>query len=92
MRVSGAASLARVVNLTLVTGDNAITVPTLLAGDANADNVVNITDFSILAATFGKAAGQPGYDTRPDYNGDDVVNITDFSLLAANFGRVGESL
>ncbi len=64
--------------------------PVLKEGDASDDNVINITDFSILAATFGKSSGVSGYDARADFNGDNAVNITDFSLLAANFGQVGE--
>lgn len=62
----------------------------LRQGDANDDDHVTILDFSILAATFGKAAGAAGYDDRADFNGDGQVTILDFSLLAANFGAVGE--
>ncbi|MDZ4768458.1 MAG: hypothetical protein SGJ24_04970, partial [Chloroflexota bacterium] len=74
---------------TLVVGANAMTAPVLKAGDADNNNVINITDFSILAATFGKSFGTAGYDGRADFNGDAVVNITDFSLLAGSFGQTG---
>jgi len=57
---------------------------TLPEGDANNDNYVNISDFSILAGSF-----SPRYDGRVDFNEDGVVNIADFSLLASNFGRGG---
>jgi hypothetical protein len=60
---------------------------TVLQGDVNQDGVVNLTDFSILAASFGKTSGSAGYDGRADLNGDNVVNLTDFSILAANFGK-----
>jgi hypothetical protein len=59
------------------------------AGDTNNDNVVNIADFNILKSTFGKSAGQPGYDDRADFNGDSIVNIVDFTLLKGNFGQGG---
>jgi hypothetical protein len=59
------------------------------AGDCNSDNRINITDFNIVKATFGKTSGDPGYDSRADFNGDNRVNITDFNLLKSNFGLGG---
>ncbi|MFL5734382.1 MAG: dockerin type I domain-containing protein [Chloroflexia bacterium] len=58
-------------------------------GDANGDNVVNATDFTILRGTFAKSLGDPGYDDRADFNGDQAVNATDFALLRSNFGASG---
>ncbi|MBL8133239.1 MAG: hypothetical protein JNL42_15365 [Anaerolineae bacterium] len=66
-----------------------VTLSALLLGDANDTNVVNIADFSILAAAFGTSSDQPGYDARADFTGDAHVNISDFSILAANFGLNG---
>jgi hypothetical protein len=51
--------------------------------------MVNLTDFSIPAATFGKQERDDRYDNRADFNGDGVVNLLDFSLLAGNFGESG---
>jgi hypothetical protein len=59
------------------------------AGDANNDNVVNTTDFTILKSSTGRACGDPAYDDRADFNGDCVVNINDFVLLRGNFGQSG---
>jgi hypothetical protein len=61
----------------------------LLTGDADNNDIVNVTDFSILKSTFGKSAGDPGYDDRADFTGDTTVNIADFSLQKNNFGQVG---
>jgi hypothetical protein len=58
-------------------------------GDANNDNLVDITDFSLLRATFGKGCGDAGYDGRAEFTGDCLVDITDFSLLRSNFGQAG---
>jgi hypothetical protein len=60
-----------------------------LAGDVNDDNLVDIVDFSLLQAGFGRACGQAGYDERADFTGDCLVDIADFALLRANFGRAG---
>jgi len=70
--------------VTLVTGANAVDLGELQEGDADDNNCVNITDFSVLASNF------LGYDARADFNEDGLVNITDFSLLATNFGECGD--
>jgi hypothetical protein len=62
---------------------------TLRAGDINNDNCVDVVDFTLLRATFGKACADPGYDARADYNGDCLVDISDFTLLRGNFGQCG---
>ncbi|MBK8026664.1 MAG: hypothetical protein IPK19_36090 [Chloroflexi bacterium] len=92
IRFKGSHTLARVVPVTLAPGSNVLTIPTLLEGDANDDNRIDITDFSILAASFAQAAGQASYDARADFNIDGAVNISDFSLLATHFATAGEEL
>ena len=54
----------------------------VLAGDANRDRSVDLTDFSILASNFnhsGKTFSQG------DFNYDGNVDLTDFTVLAAKF-------
>jgi hypothetical protein len=58
-------------------------------GDVNNDNIIDITDFSLLRATFGKVCGDTGYNGNADLTGDCIVDITDFSLLRGNFGQSG---
>jgi thermitase len=82
-------SLALLQTVTLANGANTLTFGLLREGDANNDNVVSLTDFSVLAATFNRAQGDTGYDSRADFNLDTVVALTDFSLLASNFNTVG---
>ncbi len=59
------------------------------AGDANNDNLVDISDFGILYASFGHAAPDPLFDPRADWTGDQLVDISDFGWLRANFGQLG---
>ncbi|NUQ05481.1 MAG: hypothetical protein HUU31_16450 [Anaerolineae bacterium] len=87
--VKGTHTLARAHAFTLISGTNTFSAGILKEGDANDNNAVNISDFSILASSFGSTQGQPGYDSRADFNGDGPVTIADFSLLAASFGLVG---
>ena len=54
-----------------------------LGGDATLDNVVNLSDFNILAANFG--LGERSWQTG-DFNRDGLTNLADFNILAGNFG------
>jgi hypothetical protein len=56
-------------------------------GLPNCDNVVNVTDFTQFAASYGKSLGQPGYNVCADLDKNNVVNVTDFTLFAAQFGK-----
>gem|GEM_PF-1701183 len=81
-------ALARAQTVTLVAGENAITVNAQLReGDADGNGLINITDFSLLATPFGKLSGQAGFNIAADFNNDGIINITDFSLLATSFGQ-----
>lgn len=52
-------------------------IPQKLAGDVNADDIVNIQDLVLVAANFGQTGEHPA-----DVNGDNVVNILDLTLVA----------
>ena len=76
---------------TLVEGTNSVTFGMLLAGDANADNLVSALDFSLLASAYNLSEGQAGYDEHADFNDDGLVSALDFSLLASNYNVAGEN-
>jgi subtilisin-like proprotein convertase family protein len=57
----------------------------LKEGDANDDDIVDISDFSILRAAFLKSCAETGFDARADFNGDCTVDISGSSLLRTNF-------
>ncbi len=50
-------------------------------GDANADNLVDLSDFSILASQY----LQRGPNLISDFNQDQLVDLSDFSILATHF-------
>jgi len=50
-------------------------------GDANRDGKINILDFVILMANWGKT----GSGNAADFNGDGIVDIQDFVILMANW-------
>lgn len=67
----------------LAAGENALSLGLLREGDVNDDDIVDITDFSLLRSIFSTT------DPRADFNQDGVVDIVDFSLLRTNFGMCG---
>ncbi len=89
VRVKNAHTLASSFPVTLVAGANTVALGTLREGDADGNNLVNITDFSLLATSFGKTQGTTGFNANADFNEDDIVNVSDFSLLAQNFNQIG---
>lgn len=87
--MKGPKYLANSGTLTVSGGTNSAEMGLMRVGDSNGDNVVNVADFNILRATFGKSCSQPGYDGRAEFTGDCVVNVTDFNLQKGNFGTGG---
>ncbi len=69
--------------------DNKATITVLIrpAGDVDGNCVVNIIDLVLVAASFGKTPGSPGYNPAADLNGDGVVNIADLALVGSTFGQ-----
>ncbi len=82
--------LAAVETITLTPGSNTLNFGELGGGDANNSNIVNLTDFSILATAYGTMSGDQGYDDRADFNGNTEVGLGDFSVLASNYSQTGE--
>ncbi|MFW6153910.1 MAG: PKD domain-containing protein [Planctomycetota bacterium] len=58
---------------------------TALIGDADYDNDVDLDDFAILRANFGRT-GVTGGATEGDFDEDGDVDLNDFVLLKQNYG------
>jgi len=72
-------------NVVISTPSTAVDMGTLLEGNANDDSIINISDFGILAVSYMKTDGEPGYDARADFDRNGIINISDFGLLAVNY-------
>jgi hypothetical protein len=55
-----------------------------VAGDANHDRTIDLTDFTVLAANFN---GSDKHFSEGDYNYDAFVDLTDFTILASKFNQ-----
>lgn len=69
-----------------IAGGSAVGVDaSLLNGDVNGDNAVNLTDYNLLKDTFGTTTNGPS-----DLNGDGTVTLADVNILKDNYGRNGD--
>ncbi len=57
-----------------------------LVGDINQDRSVDVVDLLTLAAGWGTASGEAGYDAASDLNGDDSIDVVDLLILAERWG------
>lgn len=71
----------------IVGADVDIGAATLVGGDVNADNCINILDIVSIIGKFGQS-GLPDGDPA-DITNDGTINILDLTISAANFGRCG---
>lgn len=62
---------------------------TLLNGDVNADNRINLSDFIILSTSYSRHWGEPLFNQAADLNHDYQVNIFDLVRIARNYGKSG---
>ena len=58
----------------------------LLGGDANNDDVIDISDAVIIGTMFGKSGGDLT-DPRADINDSGVVDVLDLVLLGGNYAK-----
>jgi hypothetical protein len=60
---------------------------TLLEGNANQDNTIDLDDCAALSAAWQAMKEQPQYDIRIDFDRNGLINAADLSLLAVNWLR-----
>jgi hypothetical protein len=75
-------------NVAITSPSISVNLGTLLEGNANNDDRVNILDFGILASAYGKGKGNPAYNPMADFDRNGIVNIFDFGLLATNYLKI----
>ncbi|NWH03820.1 right-handed parallel beta-helix repeat-containing protein [Desulfobacter latus] len=61
--------------------------PAPCMGNADNDTDVDISDFAIFAADFGRTDCERDTACNSDFDGDGDVDVSDFAIFAANFGR-----
>lgn len=69
--------------LTVTVPEILLSAVTLLSGDLNDDNVVDIADATAIGANFGLT----GSDLPVDLNRDQIIDVFDLILVSLNFGQ-----
>jgi glucose/arabinose dehydrogenase len=82
--------LQKVIAVNTTGGDVAGITATLLGGDANNNNMVEVLDLDILIQAFDGCQGDAGYDSRADFNCDNCVDVLDLDILIRHFDQEGD--
>ncbi|MBL8048966.1 MAG: hypothetical protein JNJ45_09830 [Chthonomonas sp.] len=82
LRAGAATWLVRPVSTTIGATNANFVLPN---GDVVKDGIVDIADYSALAAAFDSNFGDANYLAGADLNKDGIVDIADYSTLAASF-------
>jgi len=90
VRAKNVHTLRNVKRNVVIDGPVTIDMGTLLEGDANGDNTVNILDFARLRSSYFLDEGMPGFDPTADFDENDTINILDFGLLRSNYFTDGD--
>lgn len=61
----------------------------LVNGDVDGSNVIDLGDFDALAVAFGSELGDGNFNPNADLDGSQVVDLGDFDILALGFGQEG---
>jgi hypothetical protein len=72
-------------DVAVIAPETALTPITLLSGDLNSDDLVDITDATMVGTSF----SQTGPDMPADITRDELVDIFDIVLVSVNFGQTG---
>jgi hypothetical protein len=62
----------------------------LLNGDVNGDNTINLADLVAIAAAWRSVPGSSSWNSNTDLNGDGVVNLADWMIVARNWRKSGD--
>jgi hypothetical protein len=72
-------------NVTISSLYSSIEMGTLLEGDANHDNIINIKDYAILSNSWLTSQSQIRYDSTVDFDRNGMIDTADLYLLTSNW-------
>jgi hypothetical protein len=90
--IKGAKWLRKLITVNVSNGDSSNNNATLLGGDANNDNFVDVLDLSAVIAAFDADPSSPNWNQgQADFNLDDLVDQLDLARVIQNFDAEGDS-
>jgi hypothetical protein len=69
------------------TANDSVNVRVYLAGDANHNDIVDVSDLLAVAAAWGTSQADPMYNPSCDFNNDGLVDAADLLMLSNNWGK-----
>lgn len=89
--IKGVRHLSRAVSVN-VAGSGVVNLPavSLLSGDANGDDSVDVFDLAELIDAFDAVEGDENFNRFSDFNYDDSIDVFDLAILIQNFDKIGE--
>jgi hypothetical protein len=75
-------------NVSITASTTELSLGTLLEGNANNDDRIDIDDFSLFVGSYGSIEGDSEYGANTDFDGCGSVDIADFSLLSGNYSKI----
>lgn len=62
----------------------------LVNGDVNGDNNINLADAAAISLAWRTKPGDPKYNASADLNGDGSINVADAAIVAKNWRKSGD--
>jgi probable HAF family extracellular repeat protein len=90
VRIKGTKWLAKTVIVDARNGNPPDLYMTLLAGDANNDNSVDVFDLDQLIQAFNTTPNSPHWNENADFDCDESVDVFDLDILIRNFNTQGD--
>jgi hypothetical protein len=62
---------------------------TMVGGDANGDDSVDLLDYFALSDSYNLSTGDAGFDAGADFNRDGSVDLLDYFILSDSYNVSG---
>jgi hypothetical protein len=72
-------------NVVISAPRSSIDMGTLLEGDTNQDNIINLEDYATLSNCWPASQWEPEYNIRADFDRNGLINTADLYLLTSNW-------
>ena len=63
---------------------------TLINGDVNGDNNINLADLNAISAAWRSTPGSAKWNPNADLNGDKAINLADWNIVSKNWRKTGD--
>jgi len=74
-------------NVVISAPKTSVDLGTLLEGNANQDNIIDLDDYALLSMSWLTSKSQVEFDARTDFDCNGLINASDLWLLSANWLR-----